>query len=843
MYPRSLWFFHLPLRPLLDTAITLVSSLFYLSLISASQGLALRARAHPLPRDPSDLIPLAQSRNFPRAGLRLLLLLFLLVTAGMLPPGAGLIAPARAEQAADSPSAWEAQRLAIEKRLASVKEELAAARSQPQGDGESARSQGSPESKLHRLRQALVALYKQELDTLAELQTRERDLVASRQALSAWQPPPGNPPWPLIEGDEIHIALFRAQEARTQVVQRLAETREHSREARAQREEAQANYRLEREKQQAKPQNAASRPDLPPAPDLPLTLARIEAELADERLYFFDLEEESLQRQLELKDLEIEGLQRRLNHFAGRFVLGDADLARITGEIDQQIAQLQVAETQTNAELDAAQAEVERLRVNQGNTPAAAGPGGDAQAEGRRRLEMAQAEVERWQFRRELLRNQTGFLDIHKYLWELRASLYGTDKPDHTEMLKLATQIEEAQRGIEEGNRYLHQVIDENGQKAHEARKQLALDPPAAERERLTALYTAAISLAGDAREGLEDLKQLTVTLRLVSSEIDQVYRSGTALLWLRNLWVEARLWVAAIWNYELLPVEETVRIEGREVQSTRSVTVGKSIGAVLILIVGYLLISGTIRLVFAVLVKRLGLSAASASLAQRWLRLIAVATLVLLSVHLVDIPMKVFAFMGGALAIAAGFGAQTLLKNLISGIMLLAERPVRVGDLVEVGTIRGRISTIGIRVSTISTSKGMEMLIPNSMLVEEKLINWTYSNHEVRWEIPIGVAYGSDVNQVTEILIAQARAHPAILDQPAPLVLFEEFADSALIFTLRFWLRMVPGVDERRVASDLRYAILAALTAAAIDIPFPQRQVHLGTAGPLEIRMVGDRA
>ncbi len=761
----------------------------------------------------------------------------------MFPPGAGLIAPARAEQATASLSAWEAQRLAIEKRLASVKEELAAARSQPQGDGESARSQSSPESKLHRLRQALVALYKQELDTLAELQTRERDLAASRQALAAWQPPPGNPPWPLIAGDEIHIALFRAQEARTQVVQRLAEAREHSREARAQREEAQANYRLEREKQQANSQDTTSRPDLPPAPDLPLTLSRSEAELADERLYFFDLEEESLQRQLELKDLEIEGLQRRLNHFAGRFVLSDADLARITGEIDHQITQLQAAETQTSTELDAAQAEVERLRANLAQTSVPAGAAGDPQVAERRRLEMAQAEVERWQFRRELLRNQTEFLDIHKYLWEVRASLYGTDKPDHTEMLKLATQIEEAQRGIEEGNRYLHQVIDENGQKAHEARKQLALDPPAAERERLSALYTAAISLAGDAREGLEDLKQLTVTLRLVSSEIDQVYRSGTALLWLRNLWVEAKLWAAALWNYELLSIEETVQVEGREVQSTRSVTVSKSIGAVLILIVGYLLISLTIRLVFALLVKHLGLSAANASLGQRWLRLIAVATLVLLSVHLVDIPMKVFAFMGGALAIAAGFGAQTLLKNLISGIMLLAERPVRVGDLVEVGTIRGRISTIGIRVSTISTSKGMEMLIPNSMLVEEKLINWTYSNHEVRWEIPIGVAYGSDVNQVTEILIAQARAHPAILDQPAPLVLFEEFADSALIFTLRFWLRMLPGVDERRVASDLRYAILAALTAAAIDIPFPQRQVHLGTAGPLEIRMVGERA
>ena len=775
----------------------------------------------------------------PRAGshLLLLLLLFLLLTAGVLPLGGSLIAPAWAEESAARPSGWEAQRQEVEKRLATANAELEAARTQLEQASEAARSQISLESKALRTRQMLVGLYKQDLDTLHKIQDQQLDLETSREALANWQPPLGNPPWSLAEGDEVRIALYRSQEARAQVAQRLAEVREHIIQAREERDAAHVSYRQEKEKGLARHPNATSQPDLT------LTLAQLDAEVQDERIYLLDLIEESLRQELELKDLEIERLERRLNHYANRYFLSDTELARITGDIDQQIVQLQEAEDQATTALNAAQERLEAQRVALAGTSTPGGLDDNARGDEHPRLEMAVAEAERWKFKRELLRAQISFLNDHKLLWEVRARLYAPDKPDHTEMLKLATQIEEAQKGIQEANRYLNQVIDENGQKAHEARKQLALQPTEAERERLTTLYTAAISLTGDAREGLEDLKQLTATLRLVSSEIDQIYRSGTALLWLQNAWVEAKLWAAAIWNYELLSVEETVQIEGREVQSTRSVTVGKSIGAVLILIVGYLLISWTIRLVFALLVRRLGLSVASASLAQRWLRLIAVATLVLLSVHLVDIPMKVFAFMGGALAIAAGFGAQTLLKNLISGIMLLAERPVRVGDLVEVGTIRGRISTIGIRVSTISTSKGMEMLIPNSMLVEEKLINWTYSNHEVRWEIPIGVAYGSDVNQVTEILIAQARAHPAILDQPAPLVLFEEFADSALVFTLRFWLRMLPGVDERRVASDLRYAILAALTAAAIDIPFPQRQVHLGTAGPLEIRMVGERA
>lgn len=762
--------------------------------------------------------------------------LILFLTLGWFPLGGGPIAPVWGEEPATRSSGWEAQRREVEKRLAAASAELEAARTQFQQDDRADRSQISPESKLIRFRENLVGLYKQDLDTLHQIQDQQLDLATSRQALDSWQPPPGNPPWPLTEGDRVRIALYRGQEARNQVAQRLAETRARIIKVRDERDAAHASYRQEQEKGLASRSKAASRPDLP------LTLARLEADVADEGIYLLDLNEESLRQELELKELEIERLERRLDHYASRFFLSDEELARITGDIDQQIARLQAAETQTTTELDAAQ---ERAKAQRALLAARPGPDGardQDREDSQPPMEMALAEVERWKFRRELLRAQISFLNDHKLLWEVRAKLYGTDKPDHTEMLELAAQIEEAQQGIKESERYLHQLIDENGQKAHEARKQLALQPDEAERERLTALYTAAISLGGDAREGLEDLKQLTATLRLVSGEIDQVYRSGSPLLWLRNAWVEANLWAKAIWNYELQSIEETIQVEGREVQSTRSVTVGKSIGAVVILIVGYLLISWTIRLVFALLVKRLGLSAASASLAQRWLRLIAVATLVLLSVHLVDIPMKVFAFMGGALAIAAGFGAQTLLKNLISGIMLLAERPVRVGDLVDVGTIRGRISTIGIRVSTIHTSKGMDMLIPNSMLVEEKLINWTYSNHEVRWEIPIGVAYGSDVDQVTAILVAQAQAHPAILDQPAPLVLFEEFGDNALVFILRFWLRMVPGVDERRVASDLRYAILAALNAANIEIPFPQRQLHLAANGPLEVRMVGER-
>ncbi len=457
----------------------------------------------------------------------------------------------------------------------------------------------------------------------------------------------------------------------------------------------------------------------------------------------------------------------RLDHFADRFALSAEALAEINREYDQQAEHLRELEIQVRADLAETRLQVDGLRAEMAGSSAGAPAATIIGADIPRKLEIALTEQERIKFKAELYRVSIALVDGRKQLWEVRAKLYSEAQPDPAEMIELAGALDEFEADFEKTRRFLTQEIDANSQKAYALRKELLHDPDEAERELLTARYEAATSQASDAREGLEELKELLGFVRIVANEIDRMYRSGSPLLWLQNAWVQAGVWAKAVWNYELLPLEETLMVEGREIRATRSVTVGKSIGAVLILIGGYLLISWVIRLIFALLVARLGLSAANASLVQRWLRLIAVATLVLISVAVVDIPVKIFAFMGGALAIAFGFGAQTLLKNLISGVMLLAERPVRVGDLVEVGNIRGRITTIGIRVSTILTSQGMDMLIPNSMLVEDKLSNWTYSTPEMRWELRIGVAYGSDVKKVTEILVALALAHPEVNNHP----------------------------------------------------------------------------
>ena len=181
------------------------------------------------------------------------------------------------------------------------------------------------------------------------------------------------------------------------------------------------------------------------------------------------------------------------------------------------------------------------------------------------------------------------------------------------------------------------------------------------------------------------------------------------------------------------------------------------------------------------------------------------------------------------ALGVGIGFGLQGIVNNFVSGLVVAFERPFQVGDMIEVGTLMGRVRTIGLRSSTIRTFDGAEIIVPNANLVSGELINWTLSDRKRRIDIPVDVAYGSDMQQVREILIKVAAAHPDAMENPEPWVLFRGFGDDGLKFELRFW---TPDADERlRVFSDVAMQINTEFEAAGITIPFPQRDLHLRTA------------
>ena len=179
-----------------------------------------------------------------------------------------------------------------------------------------------------------------------------------------------------------------------------------------------------------------------------------------------------------------------------------------------------------------------------------------------------------------------------------------------------------------------------------------------------------------------------------------------------------------------------------------------------------------------------------------------------------------------GALGVGIGFGLQSVVNNFVSGLILLFERPIHVGDIVEVDNVSGEVVRIGIRASVVRTGTGAEMIVPNAQLVTERVTNWTLSDRTRRIDLPVGVDYGSPPEKVVEVLEAVARAHPQIMQTPAPQAVFTAFGDSSINFELRAWTNRF----ERwpKIRTELAAAVYAALAAAGMSLPFPQREVRL---------------
>jgi potassium efflux system protein len=189
------------------------------------------------------------------------------------------------------------------------------------------------------------------------------------------------------------------------------------------------------------------------------------------------------------------------------------------------------------------------------------------------------------------------------------------------------------------------------------------------------------------------------------------------------------------------------------------------------------------------------------------------------------------------ALSLGIGFGLQEIVANFISGIIILFERPIRVGDVVTVDNTSGRVSRIRIRATTITDWDRKEYLVPNKEFVTGRVLNWTLTSQVNRIVLTVGVAYGSDTELVNELLHKVADEHPRVLDNPQPFVTFDQFGDNALNFTLRCYL---PSMEGRlATVHDLHMAIDKAFREAGITIAFPQRDVHIDNLGPLDVRVV----
>jgi potassium-dependent mechanosensitive channel len=201
------------------------------------------------------------------------------------------------------------------------------------------------------------------------------------------------------------------------------------------------------------------------------------------------------------------------------------------------------------------------------------------------------------------------------------------------------------------------------------------------------------------------------------------------------------------------------------------------------------------------------------------------------LAVVAAGVDLGRFTLLAGAFGVGIGFGLQNVVHNFVSGLILLFERPIQLGDTIEIGALIGDVRRIGVRSSTIRTWEGAEVIVPNGNLISDQIINWTLSDRHRRIDLAVGVAYGSDPQRVLDLLLEVARADPATLPEPPPVALFLGFGDSSLDFSLRFWTSHFESWFV--VKSDVAVSVHAALREAGIEIPFPQRDLHLRSVAP----------
>jgi len=215
------------------------------------------------------------------------------------------------------------------------------------------------------------------------------------------------------------------------------------------------------------------------------------------------------------------------------------------------------------------------------------------------------------------------------------------------------------------------------------------------------------------------------------------------------------------------------------------------------------------------------------------------VVIIVLAAMPIAGIPTTIFTVLGGAVAIGIGFGAQNLFNNLISGLIIMLEQPIRLGDIVQAGGHEGTIEAINNRCTHIRRSDGVDVLVPNSHFLEQPVINWTLSNKTVRGSVVVGVAYGTATDQVAKLMRQAVDEHTLIHESPKPIVLFNDFGDNALVFEVFFWSRISRPMDLRKIQSDVRLRIDELCKASGVTIAYPQRDVHLDTLRPLDVRVL----
>ncbi len=550
-----------------------------------------------------------------------------------------------------------------------------------------------------------------------------------------------------------------------------------------------------------------------------LRQAELELRLADERVALATLELESAHRDRTLHD-QNQAITRAALEFVEERLQRDAALREeLLGGFEQQI--FAVRQARERASLDLARAQERRLaaekRKDSSPDPSPALLAENAALEAQQ--ETQQIEVATLGQREERLEK----------LRDVRERRYRTlaDEASRPEMREWAADLQrlrgelERRRQVEEGA--LGQVRAARASLAKRAAAVPAADP----QRRWLEEHERALDERLATHEG--EIADLRSARSLVDRTLEEIQRRTEGMTLADRAEMLSRR-LEGVWQTEITSLED------------RPITVGKVVTALVLLIVG-LLLARFVSALFGRIARRRTTLQEGAIAAFQALGYYALALLfVLLALRSASIPLTAFTILGGAFAIGVGFGSQTLIANFISGLILLVERPIKVGDLIDLEGTLGRVESIGLRSTRVRTFDNIHIIVPNSSFLEQNVVNWNLSDDIVRAQVNVGVAYGSPTRRVEELLLQAAREHPRTLDQPPATVLFMDFGDNALHFRVYAWLRVRDVIDRRLIESDLRHRIDELFRQSGVVIAFPQRDVHLDVTRPLQVEWTGER-
>jgi potassium efflux system protein len=571
-----------------------------------------------------------------------------------------------------------------------------------------------------------------------------------------------------------------------------------------------------------------------------LEAARLRVKVLGTSAAMYQLSRENTRIRINATNHEADLLKRKVAALGTVIAFPEADIEQLkkstterAKQIAKELAQLEKAQHQAITARQKVATEVETLKAMEPATEESAARLADAEA----RLRFAETETQSLADRFEIIGGRQRFLGEYVSAQKARMTLLTSDSA--TERAEaydnLAAELSRATA--------FNSLVDVRRNAALSEMQEFEIRLAAIEDESpLRAAGERALEAQRDELDSIERFGQEVSSVRLdIARWLGDAREKAKTMTWgerFRGFGSRIAAWAKSVWNFEVYPYEDKTEVDGEVITVKRSLVLGWLLGALLFFYVTYRAGSWLLKRAFRRLVAMGRMEEGQAQTLRRWTRIAMGIVLALITLHLLKIPLTAFAFLGGALAIGVGFGTQTLFKNFISGILVLFERKVRVGDILDVDGVAGTVTSIDTRSSMIRTFDGVEIILPNSLLLENKVTNWTHDTPVVRRVVRVGVSYGSPLRQVSTILAECAAEHGVVAKSPEPQVILEDFGPDSLVFALYYWIDLRGKTGAMVVGSDLRFMIEKRLTDAGISIAFPQREIHLSADQPLRVEV-----